>query len=164
MRVGYLPYIQALATSSIFCSSLLSSSFYSEYSAALGPYTTANAGVITDAGVTGAAKLKVEGNNVVVTLKGAGLSPARTYPAHIHVGHCTDYGPHFKYDTSVSSAVESNEIWLSLTAKKDGKAEDKVERPIFDTTQPLSIVIHEDTTNPAPLRRIACGDFTPDHA
>jgi Cu-Zn family superoxide dismutase len=133
------------------------------YRSDVGPYTAAASGVITDAGVTGKAKLRVHGDHVTVELKGDGLVPGKTYPAHVHIGHCTDYGPHFKYDETFSSAIESNEVWLSLTADNNGKAHDKVDRPIFDTTQALSIVIHEDSSNPPPLRRIACGDFAPEH-
>jgi Cu/Zn superoxide dismutase len=130
--------------------------------AAIGPYTTPHAGVVVDAGITGAAHLvTLPTGEMHVRISAQGLAPGGNYAAHVHFGACTDYLGHFRYDPAAPASRE-NEIWLDLDANAAGIASDEVVVPALDVTQPLSLVIHQhsntDVGEGPPGPRTACGE------
>jgi Cu/Zn superoxide dismutase len=131
----------------------------------VGPYTTPHAGVVVNAGVTGAAGVVTNRHGSLVRIHAAGLTPGEEYGAHVHAGRCTDYLGHFRYDPA-GPGTRENEIWLDLAPNAAGRAHDEVRVSALPADQPLSVVIHEHS-NPDhapgepghPGSRIACGDL-----
>jgi Cu/Zn superoxide dismutase len=133
--------------------------------AELGPYTTAHAGVVTDAGVTAQAHiLTTPRGEAILRVSAAGLASGELYGVHIHYGACTDYLGHYQYQHPGPS-TRDNEVWLDLTANEAGRAVDQVQVAAIDLHQPLSLVIHQHSNpdvesgagHPGP--RIACGNL-----
>jgi hypothetical protein len=128
---------------------------------AVGPYTTAAPGVVTNAGATGRAALVTGDGTTEVRLVAAGLVPGSRHAAHVHVGTCASVLGHFRYDSN-GPASRANEIWLDLTADRHGRAAARVRVRAIDLGAPLSVVIHQGA-NPdvvpgsVPGARIACG-------
>jgi hypothetical protein len=127
----------------------------------VGSYKTPAPGVVVNSGVTGRATLETEGGTTVVRLTAAGLAPGTRHAAHLHLGTCADLLGHYRYDPK-GPATRANEVWLDLTANRQGRAADTVTVRAVDLTKPLSVVIHTNA-NPdvvagsVPGARIACG-------
>jgi len=89
-----------------------------------------------------------------VTLNVSGIDPAvagQTFPAHVHINACgTDpvaAGGHYKSDPSVTTPVESNEIWLDFTVTDGGTGRARAERPWAFTSSAQAVVIHASTSS-----------------
>ena len=97
---------------------------------------------------------------MTITLDVSGIDPSvagTTFPAHVHVGACTsnpaDAGGHYKNDPSISTAVESNEVWLDFTVTPGGTAHARADRPWVFTRSAQSVVFHAPDKT-----RIVCTD------
>lgn len=109
-------------------------------------------------GITGRAKMVRRAIGITkVTVHIKGLAPNATYKTHVHNLPCDieNGGGHYKIDPSAVGAVESNEIWPTVTTDEDGKGRgvaivDHIARP-----EGQSVVIHD----PADGSRIACADL-----
>jgi hypothetical protein len=90
------------------------------------------------------------------TLQVSGLTAAADYGAHVHNQPCSEGngGGHYKIDTAVSGAVETNEIWLNFTADADGNGSVSNSADHLARPEAQSIVLHD--TDGA---RLACIDL-----
>ena len=122
--------------------------------------TDAGAAAYPD-GLKGKAKMQRRLKNNVgstdVVLKVKGLTPDTEYPSHVHAATCdTGGGPH--YQNEVGGDVDDvNEIWLTFTTDKKGKAKSKADHGHLAREDARSIVIHDHAG--APPARIACIDL-----
>jgi len=97
--------------------------------------------------------------NTDVYVHVSGMAASATYPVHVHDQSCLlGGGAHYLMNKSITTAVETNEIWPVITTVVDGsgsghKMVSHVARP-----EAQSIVIHDPTTS---TTRLACGTFTP---
>jgi Cu/Zn superoxide dismutase len=127
----------------------------------VGPYAMAAPAVVANAGVTGRARLATENGTTEVRLFATGLQPGSRHAAHVHLGSCAAQLGHLRYDPN-GPASRANEVWLDLTANRDGRASATVRVRAIDLRQPLSVVIHQNA-NPdvvagsVPGARLACG-------
>lgn len=131
--------------------------------AAIAPYTTAHAGVVTGSGVTGSAHVVTTASGrTIVSIHVAGLVPGAQYAVHVHDGRCEDYLGHLRFDPT-GPAGRMSEVWLDLQANAAGRAGDIVAVPAVELDRTLSLVVHEhpnpDVVAAAenPGSRIACG-------
>jgi Cu/Zn superoxide dismutase len=156
--------LAALAAMALASASSASSSATVAH-AEIGPYTSAHAGVLLDAGVTARAQVVATSNGrVILRVTAEGLVPGGSFAVHVHNGACTDYLGHYRYDPA-APGTRDNEIWLDLDANAAGRAADQVQAASFDLDKPLSLVIHQHS-NPdvgpgagPPGPRIACGNL-----
>lgn len=113
-----------------------------------------------------------DGTHVALRLKG--LSPDRTYGAHVHRKPCgplpDDSGPHYQHrvdpvqpSTDPAYANPENEIWLDLTTDDRGAGRsDATVDWTFRPGEARSLVIHEHATHTEPGhagqagKRLAC--------
>ena len=88
-----------------------------------------------------------------------GLTPGLTYMAHLHAASCAfQGGGHYKIDPAVIDTVETNELWLEMTADADGVGWSEVSYAHVTRGEALSIVIHD----PADASKMACADLLAD--
>jgi hypothetical protein len=88
-----------------------------------------------------------------------GLTPGVTYTSHVHAASCAfQGGGHYKIDPAVIDTIETNELWLEMTASADGIGQAYVEFPHAARGEALSIVIH----NPDGGAKMACADLLAD--
>lgn len=125
----------------------------------VGPYTSAHAGVVVNAGVRGEARTRTRDGRTEVRLRASGLPHNAQFGAQLYSGRCADVGPRFKFDPQ-GPGTRANEVWLDLRTGRSGEARDRVKVPPVPAGR-YSIVIHEHA-NPDPGSRIACGDLEPD--
>lgn len=92
------------------------------------------------------------------TIQASGLMASQVYPVHVHAQSCAleNGGPHYKLDAGVTDTVESNELWLDITADASGSGSAEIEAAHLARPEAQSLVIHaaEDNT-----KRIACIDL-----
>lgn len=92
------------------------------------------------------------------TLQASGLMASQVYPVHVHAQSCAleNGGPHYKLDASVTDTVETNELWLNITADASGNGSAEIEADHLARPEAQAIVIHaaEDNT-----KRLACIDL-----
>ena len=106
------------------------------------------------------------GGQTRIRLMVDGLTPGRTYGAHVHVHPCgidpLASGGHYQHSTDPAIPLADREIWLDVTAGEDGHA--STERTVDWLIAPEtagSVVIHANPTNPATGAagaRLACTD------
>jgi hypothetical protein len=85
-----------------------------------------------------------------------GLNRSTTYPAHVHNLPCRlGGGGHYKFNESVSGAVESNEIWVPIQTQRRGAGRGFARVPHTARAEAASIVVHD----PADGARLACIDL-----
>ncbi|MEO1337541.1 MAG: hypothetical protein AAFV29_17995, partial [Myxococcota bacterium] len=110
--------------------------------------------------ITGTAELRryAGGSVATVSLDGP-LPPNTTFPIHVHAKACNDEsgGPHYLFDTTITEALEDNEIWPDATVNAAGDlASGSASAPThiarFDA---VSMVVHDPDTG----ARLACADL-----
>jgi hypothetical protein len=90
-----------------------------------------------------------------VNVRVTGLTGAGPFPAHVHAEPCAlNGGGHYKIDSTVMMAMQSNEIWPTLHAR-DNLAIGDVYVPHVARSDAASIVIHDATSG----TKIACADL-----
>ena len=131
------------------------------------PLKTEGTAKLTSAGMSKYASLTAMGSmtrtlptTTVATVTVSGLGKSAMYGIHVHEYSCSNAsgGGHYKIDTTVTTAMESNEIWLSLMTDDTG-AGTKTTTITTHLARPeaASIVIHD---NDAPTNtRLACIDL-----
>jgi Cu/Zn superoxide dismutase len=138
---------------------------------ARGTFQTLPAGTTLGLHIEGRAKLKVTDGGTVVTAEVRGLSPGKTYAAHLHGAPCSEANPgggHYKNDANGPSKPP-NELWLSSTddptagikADEHGVARGRGRVDWVPRSNTLSVVIHNipegGDTSGGP--KIACADL-----
>jgi len=93
----------------------------------------------------------------VVSMSAIGLEKDTTYAVHVHNLPCgvSSGGGHYLLDSTVADTVQSNEIWLRLTAGADSAAEATTYANHLARSEASSLVIHD----PADGSRLACIDL-----
>jgi len=93
----------------------------------------------------------------VVSMNAIGLEKDTTYAVHVHNLPCgvASGGGHYLIDNTVADTVQSNEIWLRLTAGSDSAAEATTYASHLARAEASSLVIHD----PADGSRLACIDL-----
>lgn len=85
-----------------------------------------------------------------------GLAAATMYMAHVHVLTCAENsGGHYKIDETVTTAVESNEIFLRFTANATGMSGVQVEVPQTARPDAISVIVHD----PVDGAKLLCADL-----
>lgn len=107
--------------------------------------------------ITGRAILvrKANGQSEVRTAI-SGLTAATAYASHLHDLDCASAGLHYKIDQTISTAVETNEIWplLMTNAAGQGIGIKTVDHTV--RTTPTSVVVHD----PVGGAKLACATLT----
>jgi hypothetical protein len=117
-------------------------------------------GLVIDATVTFKTAVPVVFGSVTVGSSniGAGLQPV-----HLHAQSCKNGGgAHFMYDTSVSAAVEGNEVWFKLTtdAVTGAGFGAAFSQGVLDVQSARSIVIHDGNSALPSKPKAFCCDLT----
>lgn len=86
----------------------------------------------------------------------SGLTPATMYASHLHEQDCAGTGGHYKIDTTITDALETNEIWPSLASNAAGQAFGRKVANHFVRQGVYSVVIH----NPVGGAKMACANLT----
>ncbi|MCM2280613.1 MAG: hypothetical protein NDI61_02065 [Bdellovibrionaceae bacterium] len=123
-----------------------------------GGFQSTAAGLERGRNVTGTARIdRLPSGQTRVAVKVAGLAANTTYMAHVHDRPChiSGGGGHYKIDPSVTTAVESNEIWPHVMTGADGAGSATVVVEHLARPEAQSIVIHD----PADSGRLACVDI-----
>jgi hypothetical protein len=108
-------------------------------------------------GPSGKAVLVQAENKTYVYVTALGLQPNQMYHSHLHVDTCANgAGGHFKKDPSVTTAVETNEIWLMLNSNPQGVAYARTEVPYLAGQKSGSVVIHDLDGS-----KLYCADLVP---
>jgi Cu-Zn family superoxide dismutase len=105
------------------------------------------------AGVTTQVHAWTRDGETTVRLMADGLTPGRTYGAHVHKAPCGSdplaSGGHYQHSTDTSIPLSEREVWLDLTAGADGHAATSVTVPwVIVPGTAGSVVIHANPTNP----------------
>ncbi len=109
-------------------------------------------------GVKGKAKLvidKVDGETSVrVDLRG--LVPSATYPAHLHVGNCSDdVGGHYVHAEG-GLELPYNELWPEVVVDGAGRGIGEDDRGwVADDAEGLTVVVHDHVTGD----KVLCAEF-----
>jgi glucose/arabinose dehydrogenase len=114
----------------------------------------------TDLPIAGTATLVKSVGGTSVSIRVAGLDPAKTYPSHLHVGTCADMLGHYKHDPD-GAPQPPNELWLSssgdplgpLVPNADGVAAGSGSADWVTRQGPLSVMVHDGPP-------IACVDLS----
>lgn len=93
----------------------------------------------------------------VATLDATGLGAGMKYPVHVHNLPCSvnNGGGHYMVDSTVTDAVEDNEMWMTLAADSDGAANGLSFVQHVARAEATSLVIHD----PDDGARLACIDL-----
>jgi Cu-Zn family superoxide dismutase len=85
-----------------------------------------------------------------------GLVASTAYGIHVHDHSCglLSGGGHYKIDPTITTAQQSNEIWLNLTTDASGAGTQTVSVNHLARPEAASIVIHDPDT-----QRLACIDL-----
>ena len=130
-----------------------------------GPAVAYDPGLVP-AGATARLTSFAVAGGLAIRLSVAGLVPRHMYGAHLHTGPCTatpdEAGPHYQHepDPRASASAPSvdpsfanprNEVWLDLTADRDGRATVTTvhEGPFAAASPPRSLVLHAEPTRTA---------------
>lgn len=148
-------------------------------SATFAPYQL-NATAITydQSGVPEGAKVLITtapaGSGQVIELKLTGLTPNRTYGAHLHTKQCgpaaSDAGPHYQHKTDPAATPDApstdpayanpkNEVWLDLTTDAAGAGTATASHEwLLSPDNTRSLVIHSEPTKTGPGVAGTAGD------
>lgn len=121
----------------------------------LTPFTLAfTRGFIAFAG--SATMVRHETPSTSATLTVTGLAPSTDYTAHVHNLSCAlqSGGSHYQIDTTQTSSMESNEIWLNFTTDNTGAGSATTTVAHLARPDAASIVVH-DTDG----QRLGCIDL-----
>jgi hypothetical protein len=130
-----------------------------ELSGTLAPFAAA---ATADMMVRGSIKITRTAIGTSFTLDLAGLDPAAVgYGTHIHAEPCAvaTGGGHYKLDPTVVDAIETNELWLSVTNYAAGIALSNLDSTHVTRADAQSIVLHRTITD-VNKPKIACADLT----
>ncbi len=106
----------------------------------------------------GFATMVREDNSTNITTQFNGLQKGISYPSHVHVLPCAQgAGGHYKIDSTITTSVESNEIWLSFTTDMDGNGGINTERSFVAGPEAVSIIVHD----PVSKAKLLCIDLLP---
>lgn len=130
------------------------------------PYKTEGKATLTTAGMTKYSGLMASGtmtrtmpSTTTATVTVSGLTKATMYPIHVHELSCASSGGggHYKIDPTMTMAMQSNEIWLSLTTDDMGGGTQMVSITThLARPEAASIVVHD---NDMAGTRLACIDL-----
>jgi Cu-Zn family superoxide dismutase len=90
------------------------------------------------------------------TVNVTGLLASTAYMVHVHDHSCglLSGGGHYKIDPAITTAQQTNEIWLNLTTDAAGAGAQTVTVNHLARPEGASIVIHDPDTS-----RLACVDL-----
>ena len=127
-----------------------------------GTFSTLPTATAGDSNIQGTVKIMRTASDTIVTLQATGLDKtAVAYPTHVHNTPCSVMagGAHYKLDPSVTTTVETNEIWLPVTgyaAAGTANATRALSHGLRTDAQ--SVVIHR-TIDVATAPKVACADI-----
>ncbi len=101
--------------------------------------------------------MRERAGTTMASIELSGLMAGMEYPIHVHELPCdvAEGGAHYKIDPSVEETVESNEIWLNVTADANGAASRMTSVDHLARAEAQSMVIHDGADN----ARLACIDL-----
>lgn len=125
-------------------------------SGTLAPFAGAEA---IDNNIAGTAEFVVNSQGSTLTMSIQGLDAQEMYTSHIHVYPCEvdDAGGHYKIDTTVETAEETNELWPIIDPDGDGNAEVTFNAAHVTRADAQSVVIHRQANGSAP--KVACANL-----
>jgi hypothetical protein len=85
-----------------------------------------------------------------------GLSPSATYPVLVYDRPCASGGAPYAINPGVGEMLESNEMWVVVTADESGAAEALTEFDHLARAEAMSVGV----TDPADGAVVACADLT----
>ena len=99
-----------------------------------------------------------EDNSTNITTQFKGLQNNISYPLHVHVLSCDKgAGGHYKIDSTISTSVETNEIWLNFSSDNNGIGGINTDRNFVTTSDAASIIVHD----PVSKAKLLCIDLLP---
>ena len=109
-------------------------------------------------GISGRAELvRSISGRTEVSFQITGVSPNQTYGAHVHNQPCAyQGGGHYMIDPAQTVAMETNELWLSLTTTAMGVGTAQADWQHMARGDALSIVVHDPLAENA---KMACADL-----
>jgi hypothetical protein len=92
----------------------------------------------------------------MVSLSITGGEPTTLYGVHVHDRPCSvaNGGGHYKFDTSITEALETNEVWLPVTTDAAGAGMSQATAPSILRADAQALVVHA-----ADNSRLACFDL-----
>lgn len=125
------------------------------YFISVGEMKTTDAGKVAGWNILGRSMIvrDTQTGETTAYLHANGLTVATMVMAHVHDQPCSlGGGAHYKIDPSVTTAIESNEIWPMFTPAADGSGSGLAKVNHFARPEAQTVVIHD-----AANARIACG-------
>ncbi|MEM9489691.1 MAG: hypothetical protein AAGC55_11130 [Myxococcota bacterium] len=107
-------------------------------------------------GGTASMTRRLDGSTEAV-LNVTGAMPNTAYNVHIHDYSCglSSGGGHYKVDTTVEGAIESNEMWLDFTSDASGNGTAQTSLQHLARPEAQSVVLHDAADG----ERLACYDL-----
>ena len=115
-----------------------------------GAFDTAQASLKVDDTSGGGTVFSIRVKNIDLSFAG------RTFGSHLHTGTCHENGsstsvtgPHYQHPDPELTTIPQKEVWFELVPNEEGIAVDRTVVPFVPKDEGvMSIVIHEDPTNP----------------